>query len=43
VVLAADMNALRKYSAAFRGPSVDERLDADAGLLAKRNYMTGLA
>jgi hypothetical protein len=40
VVLAADMNALRKHSPVLRVPSIDERLDADA---AKRNRMAGLA
>jgi hypothetical protein len=43
VVLAADMNALWKYSPVLRVLSIDERLDADAVLLAKRNYMAGLA
>jgi hypothetical protein len=35
--------ALRKYSPALRVPCIDERLDADAVLLAKRNRMAGLA
>jgi hypothetical protein len=37
VLLAADMNALRKYNPVLRVPSIDEHLDADAVMLAKRN------
>jgi hypothetical protein len=38
-----DMSAFWKYGPALRVPSIDERIDADALLLAKRNYMAGLA